>query len=286
MRDRTEQAVKRQLKAMGCERFDVGIRDVNTTLMMNKSWTVEEVLGGLAWLKRMNAQGNDIYIRPVKEENHGLILLDDLDVFAIEVMKESGKELAVIVETSPKNFQAWLKLPSNVDANQRKEIARELAKEHEADPNSADATHYGRLAGFTNRKDKYTDKRGLQPWVLLRESTGRAAKLGSFLIESAVFRIEEGKKTELKAIVEQEKTSNDRAAIDVFLSEMKGLTKRFDDLSRCDFIAAMKLFDEGYTKEVIENAMLEGSPELEKRKGKRAFEYVQRTVARAESYRT
>ncbi|MDE7981772.1 DNA-primase RepB domain-containing protein, partial [Escherichia coli] len=40
---------------------------------------------------------------------------------------------------------------------------------------SADSRHYGRLAGFTNRKDKHTTRAGYQPWVLLRESKGKTA---------------------------------------------------------------------------------------------------------------
>ncbi|MDE7981767.1 MULTISPECIES: RepB family DNA primase [Enterobacterales] len=31
-----------------------------------------------------------------------------------------------------------------------------MASEYDADPASADSRHYGRLAGFTNRKDKHT----------------------------------------------------------------------------------------------------------------------------------
>jgi hypothetical protein len=35
-----------------------------------------------------------------------------------------------------------------------------------ADPASADARHYGRLAGLTNHKGQYEDTYGQQPWVL------------------------------------------------------------------------------------------------------------------------
>ncbi|MQH89131.1 hypothetical protein EI029_23135, partial [Escherichia coli] len=60
--DRTLQAIGRQLKAMGCERFDIGVRDATTGQMMNREWSAAEVLQITTWLKRMNAQGNDVYI--------------------------------------------------------------------------------------------------------------------------------------------------------------------------------------------------------------------------------
>ena len=76
--DRTLQAIGRQLKAMGCERFDIGVRDATTGQMMNREWSAAEVLQNTPWLKRMNAQGNDVYIRPAEQERHGLVLVDDL----------------------------------------------------------------------------------------------------------------------------------------------------------------------------------------------------------------
>ena len=40
--DRTLQAIGRQLKAMGCERFDIGVRDATTGQMMNREWSAAE----------------------------------------------------------------------------------------------------------------------------------------------------------------------------------------------------------------------------------------------------
>ena len=90
--DRTSQAIARQLKAMGCDLYDIGIRDSATGKMMNREWTLQEVVENAAWLKRMNAQGNDIYIRPAESARHGLVLVDDLSSFDLDAMKEEGRE--------------------------------------------------------------------------------------------------------------------------------------------------------------------------------------------------
>lgn len=176
--DRTSQAIARQLKAMGCDLYDIGIRDSATGKMMNREWTLQEVVENAAWLKRMNAQGNDIYIRPAESARHGLVLVDDLSSFDLDAMKEEGREPAAVIETSPKNYQAWVKVAANAPAEHRGAIARRLAREYDADPASADSHHYGRLAGFTNQKPKHTTKTGYQPWVLCRASSGQAATTG------------------------------------------------------------------------------------------------------------
>ena len=61
-------------------------------------------------LKRENAKGADIYIRPAGEQNPGLILVDDLNQAQLERMKAKGVEPAAVVETSPMNCQAWVRL--------------------------------------------------------------------------------------------------------------------------------------------------------------------------------
>jgi len=264
--DRTAQAIARQLKAMGCDRYDIGIRDAASGKMMNREWTPQEVQQNADWLKRMNAQGNDIYIRPAEQARHGLVLVDDLSSDDLDAMKQEGREPAAIIETSPKNYQAWVKVAQDAPAVHRGVIARELAREYDADPASADSRHYGRLAGFTNRKDKHTSRTGYQPWVLCRESSGQIATAGPELMQQAgqvldsIERRQE-KARRLEGIEAGPKPSYRRDAVDDYRSEMAGLIKRYgDDLSRCDFIAAMKLASNGREPDEIAKAMAEASP--------------------------
>ncbi len=126
--DRTTEAVKNQLRTMGCKVFEIGIK--NEKGMINKEYTPEEVINAIPYLKRMNAKGNDIYIRPAVSEQSALILLDDLEPITIEEMKERGLAPAAVIETSFKNYQAWLKLSSETLSDAlRSEIAKKLARE-------------------------------------------------------------------------------------------------------------------------------------------------------------
>ncbi|EEL9994180.1 DNA primase [Salmonella enterica subsp. enterica serovar Agona] len=282
--DRTAQAIARQLKAMGCDRYDIGIRDAASGKMMNREWTPQEVQQNAAWLKRMNAQGNDIYIRPAEQARHGLVLVDDLSSDDLDAMKQEGREPAAIIETSPKNYQAWVKVAQDAPAGHRGVIARELAREYDADPASADSRHYGRLAGFTNRKDKHTSRTGYQPWVLCRESSGQSATAGPELMQQAGQVLDSIKRRQEKArrlegIEAGPKRSYRRDAVDDYRSEMAGLVKRYgDDLSKCDFIAAMKLASKGREPDEIAKAMAEASPAIMERKAGHEADYIKRTV--------
>lgn len=282
--DRTAQAIARQIKAMGCDRYDIGIRDAASGQMMNREWSPQEVVQNAAWLKRMNAQGNDIYIRPAEQARHGLVLVDDLSSDDLDAMKQDGREPAAIIETSPKNYQAWVKVAQEAPAGHRGVVARELAREYDADPASADSRHYGRLAGFTNRKDKHTTRAGYQPWVLCRESSGQSATAGPELMRDAGQVLEnierrQEKARRLEGIEAGPQRRYRRDAVDEYRSEMAGLVKRYgDDLSKCDYIAAMKLASNGREPDEIAKAMAEASPAIMDRKAGHEADYIKRTV--------
>ena len=87
--DRSYLAARRQLDAMGVERFEVGIRD-QAGRMLIRTWSKSETLESMAWLKRENAKGADVYVRPAGETNAGLVLVDDLNRGQLARMKAAG----------------------------------------------------------------------------------------------------------------------------------------------------------------------------------------------------
>src|SRR5262245_59039340 len=109
----TAGAVKHQIAAMGADVFEVGLfkprLDPNSPEpeMLPRTWNIKNLLKSLSWLQFQNLNGRNIYIRPKGENN--LSLIDDLTAAAVSEMKKSGYQPAVLTETSPGNFQAWLK---------------------------------------------------------------------------------------------------------------------------------------------------------------------------------
>lgn len=269
-------------------RFEVGIREAKTGQMMNREWSRAEVEQSTAWLKRMNAKGNDIYIRPAGE--HGLVLVDDLKPEALKAMHNRGYTPAATVETSPGNYQAWVKLSDKpVSAETRRIAAQELAKTFGGDLNSAGSAHYGRLAGFTNQKPEHT-REGRQPYVLAHGCPGWPAPAAPKYLE----RVEEGLD---KAQVQKERQKRmemlqgpqmGQGAHDPlreYQKQAKRLLERFGkgaDLSRMDWMIATDMAKSGrFTAQDIERGIRECSPNVESRKAGHIEDYAKRTAKNA-----
>ena len=107
--DRSYLAARRQLDAMGVDSFEVGIRD-QAGRMLTRTWSKAETLQAMPWLKRENAKGADVYVRPAGEANAGLVLVDDLNRGQLARMQAAGMTPASVTETSPDNFQAWVRV--------------------------------------------------------------------------------------------------------------------------------------------------------------------------------
>ena len=109
-----ERLVRLQLHAMGCERFDLGIKRDAGEMILREEQAALDIETTIKWLRHENAKGAHVYVRPAGL--HALSLIDDLSAEALKRMKAEGFEPAVVVETSSDNFQAWLKHGQVLDA--------------------------------------------------------------------------------------------------------------------------------------------------------------------------
>lgn len=287
-RDRSLEALQRQITALDVPRFEVGIREAKTGQMMNREWSRAELEQSAAWLKRMNAKGNDIYIRPAGE--HGFVLLDDLKPEALKAMQDRGYAPAATVETSPGNYQAWVKLSGKpLSAEARRIAAQSLAKAFGGDMNSADSRHYGRLAGFTNQKPQHT-RNGRQPYVLAHDCPGKAAPAAPAFLE----RIEQGldkaeaqkeRETRLEAIKEVKTGYKTYDPVREYQRQAQRLITKYgdkSDLSRMDWMIATDMAKSGnWTQQEVEKGIREASPALESRKTGHIEDYAKRTAEKA-----
>lgn len=289
-RDRSLEAIQRQVAALGVERFEVGIREAKTGQMMNREWSRADLEQAVPWLKRMNAKGNDVYIRPAGE--HGLVLVDDLTADKISSMAKDGFPSAATIETSPGNYQAWVKLSDKpLSADVRRIAAQGLARQYGGDPNSADSRHYGRLAGFTNQKPQHA-RDGRQPYVLAHDCPGKAARAAPAYLE----RIEQY----LDRAAAQQEREKRLAALETakpggygshydpvkeYQRQAQRLMQRYGkeaDFSRLDWMIATDMAKSGrFTAQDIERGIRECSPHVESRKAGHVEDYARRTAQKA-----
>src|ERR1700719_3982335 len=102
----TRSQVRRQLAAMASGIFDIGVLRPEGRMLLREAWTVRQIEEAIQRLRRENARGAHIFVRP--HGTHSLSLVDDLNAQAIGRMTDARFEPAVVIETSPGNFQAWL----------------------------------------------------------------------------------------------------------------------------------------------------------------------------------
>jgi hypothetical protein len=177
----TDIAVRRQFSAMGCDLYDIGVLQQHGRMLLREARKVTWIEKALGWFKRENAHGAHIFVRPHGE--HSLTLLDDLDASTIAELKESGFGPAAIIETSPRNFQAWVNHGTALSRVLSTQVAKEFARRFRADPSSSDWRHFGRLAGFTNQKPHRRLTNGLAPFVKLCEWSGATSKRTETFLE-------------------------------------------------------------------------------------------------------
>ena len=272
-----ERLVRAQLRAMGCERFDLGIRRDAGEMILREGQDAFKVEATIKWLRHENAKGAHIYIRPAGI--HGLSLMDDLTVEAIDQMKAEGFEPAVVVETSSNNFQAWLNHGQVLEAALSTRAARGLVERFGGDPSSADWRHFGRLAGFTNPKRERQLPSGLRSFARLRSASGRVySKATEFLADIR-------NNDERRAAHEQEARPQRQRRRDCGgvkpLNEFQSDPVYAGDLHRADMAWSKHAAGCGLTFEQIKDELLNGRDLGKKGSRKRQVEYAERTARKA-----
>ncbi len=275
---RTPEAVEKQSRAMGAKAFEIGLFDPNAARrpMLPRVWDTGTLLRSVSWLRLKNAEGRNIYIRPAGE--HSLSLIDDASIQVIERLKSEGFAPAVVLETSPGNFQAWLHHGQILPKPLSTFAARLLASRFGGDLASADWRHYGRLAGFTNRKDKYRKTDGTFPYVRLHEATGAVyPKAITFLAEvKCLYETEQSKLLPPASSQPRSLCRSDLKSIEDFRAKpIYG-----GDQTRVDLAYAVYALAHGVPANDTRSAL--ASRDLtHKGNGKRQQEYIDRTMKKA-----
>jgi hypothetical protein len=267
-----------QSLAMGTEAFEVGLFDPNASqgVMLSRVWTLATLIRSVSWLSLKNAQGRNIYIRPAGE--HSLSLIDDLGIESVERLRSEGFAPAVVVETSPGNFQAWLRHGEILPKHLSTFVARLLALRFGGDLGSADWRHYGRLAEFTNRKEKHRRADGTFPYVKLHVATGAIYPgAASFIAEiKRSYDLKQGVLRSAAGSHHSRATSSSLNGIEHFRA--KGIYG--GDQARVDLAYAVYALARGVSPDEVRIA-LRSRDLTHKGDRKRQQDYVNRTIRKA-----
>lgn len=283
--DCTRAIVKKQLLAMGSKLFEIGIRARNG-LRQLQTWSFNEVIKHVPWLERENAKGSDIYVRPLDTRKPGAIVVDNLDQSQINRMMNTGFEPALIVEKSPENFTAWVRISDHpISPPLTSQASKMLSGALEATPRKDDSI---RLAGFINQQSEHITPKGLNPIVVLHEKGGHKATKGDYLLENARGLLdrkvaEAEKQNRLEAAQRSPERFYGHDAVRHYRILLKRLMREHGsslDMNKADGSIAKELAEKRYTKDEVTKALNEASPEAAVRK-RLEHDYVKRIVKKA-----
>lgn len=280
--DNTYKSVKRQLKAMGEKIYQIGIKTAKN--LIKHAWSIEQVLKNIPMLRRENAKGAEICVRPADKNT---VLVDGLNQNQLQRMKNAGYEPAAVVETSPQNYQAWVRLTDKpIDNQLATAISKGMAKHFEADRNITETPRFGLLSGFTNQKPEHTTATDLKPSVLCVEASGQIASKGEETIQTISERLkqqkaEAEKESRLKQAVEATGYASKRYPIQTYQKEFKGLQERYGaylNTSKADTEICTSMAKQGFTASQLEKALEQASPEQAIRNVNGETDYSKNTV--------
>ena len=262
--------------------FEVGLfkpdgqRGESEAAMIPRTWDTESLIRSVPWMRLQNLQGRNIYIRPKGE--HNLSLIDDLKPEAVDRMAASGFKPAIVVETSTGNYQVWLKHPKSLSKEVSTAAARTLAERFEGDKGSADWRHFGRLAGFTNRKLKYQSPEGLFPFVRLLEASGSVYPAADKFLSEVESKLENERlrRSQQRTSCSQQRSSGPLKTIDQFRAN----SVYGGDGTRIDLAYAIYALSHGVSEAQVA-AMLRTRDLSHKGNDKRQTEYIERTMKKA-----
>lgn len=134
-------------------------------------WRVVAEKNRLPYLRAENCKGNNIYMRPLPEITGYFLLVDDLA--PEQLMEHREMPGRMIVETSPANYQVWIRTSNYLSDESKKNILLQLG----SDPGAAPAKRWGRAPGFTNRKRKHRMMNGFYPYAKLHYMNSNAVEM-------------------------------------------------------------------------------------------------------------
>jgi hypothetical protein len=279
--DKTDEVIRRQIVAMGGTAFEIGLFKSDATerarsTMILRTYAAEAVFKVIPWLKFENYHSRNIFVRPYGE--HNLSMVDDLSADSIRRMKTSRFAPALVIETSPGNFQAWLKHPRALPKELSTAVARLLAKDFGGDIGAADWRHFGRLAGFTNRKLRYKDSDGLFPFVKLYEASGAFYDGAETLISRAELQLADEKQRRAK--IHRAAVSHRPPRAMKSIEQFRVNPIYAGDDTRIDLAYAIYALSQGASVEQIEETIR--TRDLSHKGGeKRQADYLARTITKA-----
>lgn len=299
--DRTElQQLDRYLAAVGADRVRVtclrmmedGSRKaflLDKQGGMSKGFTPEELHAHLPEMLRLQRRGENIYYTPLSKGKHH-ILIDDMTKDRLEKLYADGFRPAVVLESSPGNYQCVLTIPKLQSPHNREvgnRLTEQLNKQY-GDPKLSGCIHPHRAPGFANFKPQHRREGDKYPRANLRHAEkkecAKALELSRRMERECAAAEAKRQQMHPPRPTPQPHPGSTASAYYAHYEDIrKHLTA--EDLSRVDAMIAVRLRATGHSQEAIAEALLQCAPTIRqsgpKRETRNWHRYAERTAAYA-----
>jgi hypothetical protein len=244
-------------------------------------------------MQRLQHRGENLYYTPLSDNKHH-ILIDDMNREKLESLIHDGYQPAVLLESSPGNYQAIitvLKLGTPHDRDVGNRLAECLNREY-GDPKLSGCIHPHRAPGFENRKPVHRREDGSYPEVRLLKAERRECV--KTLALSGQIDAEYQRQAALKAQKPRELAPEignaPGNAVEAYQRHYRDIRARMPqdvvfDCSRVDSMIAVRLRVTGHSEAEIRDTVRQCAPGIrDQAEGRNWNEYAQRTAAYAFSF--
>ena len=256
---------------------------------VTQGFTKEETLQRMGEIVRIQARDENIYFTPLSHDKHH-ILIDDMNEESLKKFWEDGYRPAIILRSSPGNFQCVLtikKLGNEFDRDVGNRLAERLNREY-GDKKLSGCIHPHRAPGFENRKPKHRREDGQYPKVKLLYAERRECVKTLKLSEEIAREIELAAKAQRERRKKEEKERRSMARpgspIAAYHAHLANIRRHLavDDASRVDSMIALRMRATGHDQGAIEEAIRACAREMRGTEERRDWNrYAERTAAYA-----
>ena len=145
---------------------------------MTRGFSPDELEVHMPEMLRFQRRGENIYYTPLSDDRHH-ILIDDMTRDSLKRLQEDGFRPAVVLESSPGNYQCLLTIPklgTEHDRDVGNRITERLNREY-GDKKLCGCIHPHRAPGFENRKPKHRREDGDRQSASPRHGNGEQSDL-------------------------------------------------------------------------------------------------------------
>ena len=250
---------------------------------MTRGFSPDELEAHMPEMLRFQRRGENIYYTPLSDDRHH-ILIDDMTRESLKKLQEDGFRPAVVLESSPGNYQCLLTIPrlgTEFDRDVGNRITERLNREY-GDKKLCGCIHPHRAPGFENRKPKHRRENGSFPQVKLlfaeRRECGKALALARRIDHEYAEAVEK-RKAEQRTFTMPDVRPGDPAA--AYYAHLENIRRHLtiEDYSRVDAMIALRLRSNGHSRESVEETIRACAPTIrEKQTGRNWQRYAERTA--------